>query len=103
MATINTTMTRTQKVTLLAQPLLGGKASILSEKPVWTVNDPLLVTLAPSGDGLLCDVKASGFTGIVIVTCTASGQTALTATVQITITNDFADTLNIKIIGPITQ
>jgi len=101
MANATAQMTTLQALTLDAQLSIGG--AVIEEpavKPSWSIDNPTLAILTPTEDGLSCQVTASGYPGVVIVTCSAQGATALHFTTQITIVSVAPDTLLVSSSNP---
>lgn len=103
MAIITQTIRRNEKLVLLAKPTFDGDPADLSLGPTWTCDNLNLLSLIPSNDGLRCEVRAKGIAGVANVTCTATGQTAFTQVIQITILNSLAETLTVEVVGPLEQ
>jgi hypothetical protein len=87
------------EVTLTASFTIGGPAptgvpAITSNTPIWSVDNPALVNLAPSNDGLSCVVTGM-MVGLATITVSAQGQTLLSETIQVTVTPNLADTVTI--------
>lgn len=65
-----------EKFTLTINSILaktGGPARLTSGlAPVWSVDNPVAVRLAPTEDGLRCLVFAAGY-GNAVITCSAHG------------------------------
>ncbi len=86
-------LTKGQKLTLVVVPQdASGNVAALVSKPVWTVSDPSVFSLAPSADGLSC-VAQSLKVGNAIILSDAVGATPLEAEADATVTLPLATRL----------
>lgn len=102
-------MRDTEKVTLSIEvdDGKGNPGAAIFGLPVWSATDPSLVDLAPSGDGMSCDVVAKGPIGDVTVQVLVhgadDGSDDIMGTLDLTIVASQAATVQIKAATPVPQ
>ena len=100
--TPNVTLTDSQGVTL--GPVSGldakGNPASLAGPATWASSDPTILSVAPSADGLSCDVEAVGALGNCQVTV---NDGAATAVVNFTVVGGAAVSLNVPVGTPVEQ
>lgn len=98
------TIQNNQKVALHLVPTLAGNPAPVSGVPIWSVDDPLKIALAPTVNGMAATATAVGPVGDATVTVTAQGTGgSLTAQALIHVIPQFADAVVITNDPPVVQ
>lgn len=98
------TLSAVQKVGALISPTDANGNHATVSGVLWAVDNPTIVSLTPSADGLTCDVAAlAPGTATITVTAQNGVGATLTDTGAVTVTPDAATALNLSFGTPVLK
>lgn len=99
------TLTDSQKCTLKISVVdKKGNPAVADDTPVWNVDNPNVLSITPSDDGLSCDIASLGPLGDALVSVSADvASTPISGTLQVAVTAGAATTIEIQAGEPSEQ